>query len=287
LSQDTILHFLQTNKNCIEMDRSASIDGHHGLIKVNQDFKASVISVDTSLGNAGHTVPPYYKADPMWKSARMIKDVHIVKMHTSGFCAPCNTVNKSYTTAAGKAEMAAQIGGIGLHMKTTYNGGDIWTANISGMRIAGAFSYGINIENIDNTESGYGDSKDPAWNHDMRLEATILSAEVGIRVFNCNPAHLNLTIEPGSSIDIYNDSYTEVVAAGVPYSKNGIVLEHCTNIDLGSTIVWDWDEGKTLYNPNTEEGRKNSHLAIYGACPGLILSDLLYSEKGASVLDVR
>ena len=287
LSQDTVLHFLQTDKNCIEMDRSASLDGHHGLIKVNQDFGAVVISIDTSLDKVAHTVPPYYKADPMWKSARIIKDTHIVKMHSSGFCAPCNTENQSYVTEEGKAEMAEQIGGIGLQMKTIYSGEDIWTANISGVRIAGAFTYGINIENIDDTESGYGNSYNPAWNHDLRLEATILSAETGIRVFNCNTAHLNLTIEPGKSVDIYNNDYTEVVGAGVPYSKNGIVLEHCTNIDLGSTIVWDWDVDKTLYDPNTEEGRKNRHLAIYGECPGLILSDMLYSAKGATILDVR
>jgi hypothetical protein len=65
---------------------------------------------------------------------------------------------------------------------------------VSGLRIAGAFKYGINIQNRDKTDSGYGDAGDPAWNHDMRIEAVIVSCETGVRVFNCNTAHLAVTI---------------------------------------------------------------------------------------------
>ena len=291
LSQDTILYFKQTDKPCIEMRRLASIDGHHGLIKVDQAYKSQVIDIDTELdGKANnHAIPPFTKSDPMWKSARTIKDVHIVKMNSSGFCAPqCST----YKTEADKQNALSQISGTAIHMITknlSDRSWDIWTANVSGVRIAGAFSYGINIENDDGsgTTGIPKDEADPAWNHDMRLEASIVGAETGARLYNCNTAHLRLTIEPSSAISIY-DSTGKVAENGIPYAKNGIILEYCKNVDIVESVVWDWyNEGGTLYDPADDVKKTYTHIALIGNCQGLTLSDMLYTEKGSRIADVR
>lgn len=271
LSQDTILRFMQATGNCIEMRGSATLRGNHGNIDVSGSFNGNVISVDTALDGVVHaSIPPYEKSTPMWKRQRFIYDVNITRTEggfqgslTGGHSGTALYISANYeTTEEYDGSNTAPI---------TY----IWAMSVSGLRIAGAFDYGINIQNRDTTESGYGNSADPAWNHDMRIEAVIVGCETGLRVFNCNTAHLAVTVQPGCSIN-------KVDGANVKYAKNGIILEHSKHIDLSQSIVWDWNSSNTL----VDEDARNAHVALIGDCKGVILSDFLYNESTTDIRDL-
>lgn len=268
LSQDTILKFANTSGNCIEMRGSAVLRGNHGNIDVSNNFTGNVISVDTGLDGVVHgNIPPYASGTPLWKRQRFIYDVNITRTHKGH--------QGSYD---GSHSGTALYISANFETKESYNGSTtapiscIWAMTVSGLRIGGAFDYGINIQNRDRTESGYGNEGDPAWNHDMRIEAVIVGCETGVRVFNCNTAHLAVTIEPGLSI-------VDVDGAKVKYAKNGIVLEHSHNIDLSQSLVWDWDTNATLVNKD----EKNKHIALIGDCRGTILSDHYYHESSEDI----
>ena len=262
LSQDTILQFTKTSGNCIEMRGSAVLRGNHGNIDVSSSFTGNVISVDTGLDGVNHSsIPPYMKSTPMWKRQRFIHDVNITR--TEG--------NFQGSLSGGHSGTALYVS---ANYETTepYDGQNtapitfIWAMSVSGLRIAGAFDYGINIQNRDTTASGYGNSEDPAWNHDMRIEAVIVGCETGVRVFNCNTAHLDVTVQPTVSIN-------KVSGANVKYAKNGIVLEHSNDIDLSQSIVWDWNVKNTLVDTN----ERYKPIALIGVCEGVILSDFTFN----------
>lgn len=270
LSQDTILDFANTSGNCIEMRGSATLRGNHGNINVYHPFAGNVISVDTSKDGVVHgSIEPYYNWTPMWQRQRFIHDVNITRTE-GGF----------------RGSLTGAYSGTALYISANYdtteeyNGSStapitcIWGMTVSGLRIGGAFEYGINIENRDKTESGYGNSDDPAWNHDLRIEAVMVACATGVRVFNCNTAHLDVTIEPGLSINKVNGEYAK-------YAKNGIILEHSNHIDLTQSLVWDWNSTGTL----VDEDERNAHIALIGICEGVILSDFLYHKHPST--DIR
>ena len=270
LSQDTVLKFTQTSGNCIEMRGSAVLRGNHGNIDVTSSFTGNVISVDTGLDGVVHaSIPPYEKATPMWKRQRFIYDVNITR--TEGLFQASLTGGHSGTAlyVSANYETTEPYDGTNTAPITC-----IWAMTVSGLRIGGAFDYGINIQNKDKTASGYGNADDPAWNHDMRIEAVIVGCETGVRVFNCNNAHLDVSIQPAHSINKVNGSY-------VNYAKNGIILEHSHNIDLSQSAVWDWKSECTL----VDESERNTHIALIGDCRGTILSDFRLIE--IPQLDIR
>jgi hypothetical protein len=270
LSQNTLLDFTQTSGNCIEMRGSATLRGNHGNINVSGSFTGNVISVDTALDGVVHgNILPYGNWTPLWQRQRFIHDVNITRTEggfrgslTGGHSGTALYVSANYGT------------------KEDYNGSStapitvIWGMSVTGLRIGGAFDYGINIENMDKTDSGHDNQNDPAWNHDMRIEAVIVGCETGVRVFNCNTAHLDVTIEPAPSINKVNGEY-------VKYAKNGIILEHSNHIDLSQSLVWDWNTNGTLVNKDA----KNAHIALIGVCKGVIVSDFLYHEHSGT--DIR
>lgn len=270
LSQNTLLDFTQTSGNCIEMRGSATLRGNHGNINVSGSFTGNVISVDTALDGVVHgNILPYGNWTPLWQRQRFIHDVNITRTEggfrgslTGGHSGTALYVSANYGT------------------KEDYNGSStapitiIWGMSVTGLRIGGAFDYGINIQNMDKTDSGYDNPNDPAWNHDMRIEAVIVGCETGVRVFNCNTAHLDVTIEPAPSINKVNGEY-------VKYAKNGIILEHSNHIDLSQSLVWDWNTNGTL----VDKDAKNAHISLIGVCKGVILSDFLYHEHSST--DIR
>lgn len=270
LSQDTVLKFTQASGNCIEMRGSAVLRGNHGNIDVSGGFTGNVISVDTGLDGVVHaSIPPYEKSTPMWKRQRFIYDVNITR--TEGLFQASLTGGHSGTAlyVSANYETTEPYDGTNTAPITC-----IWAMTVSGLRIGGAFDYGINIQNKDKTASGYGNADDPAWNHDMRIEAVIVGCETGVRVFNCNNAHLDVSIQPAHSINKVNGSY-------VNYAKNGIILEHSRNIDLSQSAVWDWNSDNTL----VDESERNTHIALIGDCRGTILSDFRLIE--IPQLDIR
>ena len=174
LVQDTVLNFTQTDKNCITMLRSASIKGNHATVFVKNTFNKKVINGDTTydeaaidknVTNANNiAVPPFKKWDPQWKMTRYVTDLNICKPNDAGNY-NAGTDLKCYGTALF----------LGCFNGNTAAPAYMWGINMSGVRIAGGFTYGIHIHN-DATR----------WNHDMRIEAVIEGCETGVLVENCN-----------------------------------------------------------------------------------------------------
>jgi len=126
----------------------------------------------------------------------------------------------------------------------------MWGVDMSGVRIAGGFTYGIRIQNEGET----------SYNHDARIEAVMDGCETGVSVENCNAAHLAVTVQPRPAED------------GTKYAKYGIKLTDSRSIDLTSSHVWDWDVDKTLLTGDAP-GCEYQHIAMYGNCSGAYIYD--------------
>lgn len=254
LSQDTILQFTQTSGNCIEMRGSAVLRGNHAMVSVPYAFAGNVISMDTSQDGTKHNnIPPYlHSGSHMFKRQRFVYDINILKPDANGICK--STDGKCNGTA------------IYMHCLGTASIRWMWAITMSGVRIAGGFSYGIRAKNIDDPNG----SADNAWNHDMRIEAVIENCEVGVALENCNGAHLAVTIQPHAT-----DS-------GVKYAKHGVYLNDARYIDMIGSRVWDWNESNTLWT----SGGQYQHIALVGNCRGLLLDDFLCNESAIDIRDL-
>lgn len=246
LSQDAVLNFTQTSGNCIIMMMLANLKGNHATINVPYTFTGNVIYMSTSLSTSVTNIPPFIKWTPTWKPGRYITDINICKPDTRGF----------------HYSMDGTCNGTGIYIHV--NGNDVstfmWGINISGLRMAGAFSYGFRAltENHDS---------DDGWNHEMRVEGIIDGSEVGVSIENTNNAYLSVIVQPRRA---YTTSEEEL-----PYAKWGIYLQNSRNIDLSGSRVWDWDSQKTLW----KEGNTYQHLVMIGNCSGAILNEFDYYER--------
>ncbi len=254
LSQGAVLKFTQTDKNCIAMQRLANLKGNHATIIVPYEFNAHVIHASTDCDvSGGDAVPPWTMWDPQWKMSRYVTDINICKPDSRGY--HYSVDGNCYGTAVyidcDRADM---------------DQGFMWGVDMSGLRIAGGFSYGIRIHNEYDSAAGKY-----AWNHDMRIEAVIDACEVGVSCENCNNAHLAVTIQPRRAFNT-SGTYT-------PYAKHGIKLSNSNSIDLTSSCVWDWTDTNTLKTSNSEY----QHLAMYGTCKGVLLSDHMYNTESVDI----
>ena len=264
LSQDTVLQFTQTDAPCITLLRLANLKGNHATIIVPYTFASNVINCDTrecnkaleydrnltgdALKNAVAgankvSVQPFTHWDPQWKMSRYITDINICKPNSDGL--HISDDGKCYGTA--------------LYMgcyEDTYGPDYMWGVSMSGIRIAGGFTYGIHIYDEGST-----------WNHDMRVEAIIDGCEIGVLVENCNLAHLAVTIQARSAC-----KYIDGKAVYTPYAKHGIKLVDSKWIDLSSSYVWDWKRDNTLWTGDAPEC-EYQHIAMYGLCPGVQIYD--------------
>lgn len=247
LTQATVLQFTQTTGNCIEMYSSATINGNHAVINVPYAFSGHVIDILTSR-DTNRDTPPFTHWDPQWKRARYIYDVCITKHESHGL----------HYSADGTCS------GVGIYMScisTNTEVGFIWGAMLQGIRIAGAFTYGIQVINYDDPNDSM---EDDAWNHDMRVEAVIQGCETGVSMTNCNTAHLAVTVQPSKAA---NDT---------KYAKWGVRLDDCRSVDMSSSLIWDWQVART-------DSEEYQHIALYGNCRGLVLSDFLYYETATDI----
>lgn len=240
MSQDTVLNFINTSGNCIEMRSSATLRGNHGIINVPYAFTGHVIDIVTTHDTAKDT-EPYTHWTPMWKRGRYIYDVSVVKANPSGL---------HYSTDG-------TCSGTGIYMSGDGNNEVrfIWGALLQGIRIGGAFTRGIHAINFD-----LAGKEDSAWNHDMRIEAVIQGCETAVDLTNCNDVHLAVAVQPTAAEN------------GTPYAKWGVYLNDCRYIDMSSSVIWDWNATNSLYTP----GGQYTTVAMFGNCCGLVYNDFGY-----------
>lgn len=245
LAQDAVLYFTQTTGNCISMKASASIVGNHATISVPYEFTGKVINIDGGLNESVTDIPPFAKWDPMWKSARYITDLNIVKPDTRGF----------YYSMDGKCNGTAVY--LCADAADAYS--FMWAVDLARLRIAGAFSYGIYAESVMNGSSG--------WIHQMRVSGFVDGSEVGVYFKNIDYAYASVMVLPRRAYTT-DEKY-------IPYAKWGICLERCHHTDLSGSRVLDWDSEKSLW----EYGNINQHLAMLGSCYGTISNEIEYFER--------
>lgn len=241
LAQDAVLYFIQTSGNCISMKQCAHLKGNHATVSVPYAFSGNVINADAGLSTSVTECPPFAKWDPQWKTGRYITNLNIVKPDTRGFY---------YSMDGSCSGTAVYICTDGSDTSTF-----MWGVNFSGLRIAGAFSYGIRAVNVG---SGY--------NHEMRIEAVIDACEIGVSLENVNNAYVSAIVQPRAAFTT-SEAY-------VPYAKHGIQLINSRNADLSGSRVWDWNATKSLW----VVGGEYQHIAMRGDCSGSILNDFFYYE---------
>ena len=255
LAQSAVLNFTQITDNCITLLRCASLKGNHATIYVPYAFSGNVINASTEAdynavadknGDGDKTteyneaVEPFEMWDPQWKMSRYVTDVNICKKLEDGEHAGCH-YSKTGDTAGKAVSMVCTIEDGGQNY--------MWGVNMSGLRIAGAFDYGVYIYN-----EVIGKNK--RWNHDMRVEAVIDACKTGVYVENCNSAHLALSVQPRAADN------------GAVYGEHGIHLKNSKWVDLSSCFVWDKQNIKTGFYK----------FAFEGECPGTVLSVPNYYE---------
>lgn len=248
LAQDAVLNFTQTSGNCITMNRSAFLKGNHATVFVPYAFTGRVINVDTSVHTSTKDVPPWVHWDPQWKTARYLTDLNICKPDSYGI---------GQSTSGDSNGTAVYISADGSATSTF-----IWGLNFSGLRIAGAFEYGIRAQNFNN-----------GWNHEMRLESFIDACKIGISLEDCNNAYISTSIQPRKAAD------------GTTYAKHGIQLIRSQNTELSGTRIWDWNGVNTLWS--YDKDNINQHFAMYGNCRGTILNDYVYYHIPTGFAGIR
>ena len=258
LSQDTVLNFTNTEGNCITLGMISHLKGNHATVNVPYAFSGNVVyaySNDTTNAEQNQ-VPPFTKWDPMWKSGRYVTDLNICKADHRGF---------HYLVNAGECKGTAVYVSAKGNVASTLP--YMWGNHFSGLRIAGAFAYGIHATN---TNQG--------WLHEMRMDAFIDACEIGVCLEECQNTYISAIIQPRRGYT--ND---EVY---FPYAKNGIKLVRSKNTDLSGSRVWDWstpDNPTTVENEKTtlyEVGNEYQHIAMIGNCNGTIINDYTYHEYG-------
>lgn len=257
LSQDTVLEFTQTSGNCIVLGMSSNLKGNHATVKVPYEFDGHVLHAYSNdrTDAEQNAVPPWRKWDPQWKTGRYVTDINICKADHRGFHYLVNLGE-----CKGTAVYISADNTIGL---STF----MWGVHYSGLRIAGAFAYGIHAKNIDN-----------GWLHEMRMDAFIDACETGVCLEDCQNTYISAIIQP-------RRGYTEDEVY-FPYAKHGIKLVRSKNTDLSGSRVWDWtnpDDPNTAVNEKTtlyELGNEYQHIAMYGNCSGTILNDYRYHDHG-------
>ena len=250
LSTGAVLDFTMISGNCISMQMSAYLHGNHAVIRVPYTFTGNVIYIASSLDTSVTAVPPYTKWDPQWKTGRYITDICIVKPDTRGF----------------HYSMDGTCNGTAVYIEadSTATSTFIWGLNLSGLRIAGAFNYGIHAKML-NT----------GWCHEARIEALIDACEIGVCMEDCNNSYIAATIQPRAALTS--------AGANVVYAKYGIQLIRSRNTDLSGSRVWDWNGNTSLWTGDTDSGCTYQHIAMIGNCSGTILNDFLYYETSYDI----
>jgi hypothetical protein len=248
LAQDAVLNFTNTSGNCITLNRSATLRGNHAAINVPYAFTGHVINVDTKVHTNTKDVPPYVHWSPQWKTGRYMTDINIGKVDGYGI---------HHSSGGESSGTAVYISADGSATSTF-----IWGLNFSGVRIAGAFEYGVRAQNFNK-----------GWNHEMRIEAFIDACKIGVSLEDCNNAYICAAIQPRKASD------------GTVYAKHGIQLIRCENTELSGTRVWDWNDKNSLWT--YDKANVNQHIALYGNCVGTILNDYNYHYMPAGFTDIR
>ena len=253
LAQDAVLNFTQTGGNCITLGMSSTLRGNHATVNVPYEFSGNVLYAYSNDHTEAEQklVPPFTMWSPMWKSGRYVTDLNICKADSRGFHYAVNPEECKGTAVYLSADVT-----VGM---LTY----MWGIHYSGLRIAGAFQYGIRAVNFDD-----------GWMHEMRIDAFIDACEIGVSLEDCNNAYVSAIIQP-------RRAYT-IDKVYKPYAKHGIQLIRSKNADLSGSRIWDWNSTNSLWT----EGGEYQPYSMIGECRGAIINAFQYYETSYDIRDL-
>jgi hypothetical protein len=154
---------------------SSSLVGNHATIKVPYAFSGNVIYASSTTTTSTLDVPPFTRWDPQWKSGRYVTNLNICKADYRGF---------HYSVDGDCSGTAVYFSADGDSHLTF-----IWGIHYSGIRIAGAFEYGIRAVNYNE-----------GWLHEMRIDAFIDSCETAVSLEDCNQVYVSAIIQPRAAL---------------------------------------------------------------------------------------
>ena len=247
-------------KKCITLNMLSSLVGNHATIRVTDDFDGIVIYASTRSHpdrKMFKDIFPFKHYCPQWKPARYVTNVNIVKPNIDG-------VHASKDGAC--SGIGVLVEGYRRDKDADGNAGStyIWGLEYTGLRIAGAFNYGVYGTNY------YNETDDDwAWTNDMKINGLIEGCEVGVYLYHCDYAYISTLIQPRPATN------------NAMYAKYGIFLNECQYVDLTGSRVWDWDEdhtlgGALLDKENLVGNKVYKHIGLRGNCKGLMLDDYYY-----------
>ena len=261
LAQDAVLNFRSaTNEvipeafKCITLSSSSQLVGNHATIRVPYTFEGSVIRIAANPED-----------DTSCRVPRYLKDINIVKLIESGEheYSPASLDNETNGTAL-------LIEGLGVEENSTPS--ILWGVEASGIRIAGAFDYGIKCVNTNHELSG----KKP-WKYETCIDALIESCRTGLYMDHYNNARISAVIQ---TCQAYRLNLEE--EESLNYAEYGIHLVNCRYIDLKNSRIIDKDPESGDLAVSDEF----KHINLVGDCRGLMIDSSLCSvTEGLNIRD--
>lgn len=139
----------------------------------------------------------------------------------------------------------------------------LWGVEALGIRIAGAFDYGIRCINTNYEESG----KSP-WKYETKIDALIDGCRTGMYMDHYNNARISAVIKTRQAYRVNLDE-----DESLKYAEYGIHLVNCKYIDLRNSRIIDKDpETDTLIVSD-----EFKHISLEGLCRGLMIENSLCS----------
>jgi len=275
LARDAVLEFVPSNKRVIVDEETGN------KITVNiapEEFKCITLNPSSRLiGKLATVIVPYnFKGnairiasnpedDTDCNKPRYLKDINIVKLIESGEYEGCVAALDNVTDGT-----ALLIEGAGVD--ETENPSILWGVEASGLRIAGAFDYGIRCINTNYEKSG----KTP-WKYETKIDALIDGCRTGVYMDHYNNVRISAAIKTRQAYRVNLSNETSL-----KYAEHGIHLAGCKYIDLRNSRIIDKDPETDTLTVSDEF----KHINLDGVCHGLMIENSLCSRTdGFNVRD--
>jgi len=261
LAQDAVLDFKSTNDEvipeafkCITLSSSSRLVGNHATIRVPYSFEGTVIRISANPDD-----------DTICISPRYLKDINIVKLIESGEHEDSAAALDNVTHGT-----ALLIEGLGVEENSTPS--ILWGVEASGIRIAGAFDYGIRCVNTNHEISG----KMP-WKYETSIDAFIESCRTGIYMDHYSNARISAVVQTRQAYRYNLDDED-----GLNYADYGIHLVDSKYINLKNSRIITMDpESGEITVPD-----EFKHINLVDDCTGLMIENSLCTgEESYNVRD--
>ena len=239
---------------CITMNSSSRLIGNRATVIVPYNFKGNAIRIAANPEDDSRCMKPRY-----------LKDINIVKLIESG-------EHEGSVAALDNATDGTALLIEGREVDENLNPSILWGVEAKGLRIAGAFDYGIRCINTDHGISG----KKP-WKYETCIDAMIESCRTGIYMEHYNNARISAAVQARRS---YRNDLEDDVSLN--YAEYGIHLVDSKYVDFRNSrlITRDPESGESVVSHDFK------HVNLVGNCKGLMVgSSICIGETDYNLRD--